>query len=128
MPYLTLRESHGIYQKFWGRVASPELFESLNAILDAPSFDSVHYVIKDYLDVELFDVGVKTLLEDMVLAMRSKRINRHIVVAIVTTNPEIIDTGNAALSYRLDTYPREVFSRLDEARTWIAHVSQTQGA
>ena len=120
MPYQTTRESQGIYQKFWGDVVSPELFESMNVIQDDPDFDSLRFVIKDYLDVALFDVGVKTLLEGLVLNMRGKRTNPHIVVAIVTTNQEIIDASNAALSYRFDAYPRKLFPTLDEARHWIA--------
>ena len=120
MPYQTTRETQGIYQKFWGDVVSPELFESMNVIQDDPDFDSLRFVIKDYLDVALFDVGVKTLLEGLVLNMRGKRTNPHIVVAIVTTNQEIIDASNAALSYRFDAYPRKLFPTLDEARHWIA--------
>ena len=92
----------------------------MNVIQDDPDFDSLRFVIKDYLDVALFDVGVKTLLEGLVLNMRGKRTNPHIVVAIVTTNQEIIDASNAALSYRFDAYPRKLFPTLDEARHWIA--------
>ena len=119
MPYQTIREPKGIYQKFWGDVVSPELYEAINVIQDDRDFNTLRYVIKDYLDVELFDVGVKTLLEGLALHTIGKRTNPDIVVAIVATNPEVIDASNAAQAYHFDTYPREVFSTLAEARTWI---------
>ncbi len=119
MPYQTIREPKGIYQKFWGDVVSPELYEAINVIQDDRDFNTLRYVIKDYLDVELFDVGVKTLLEGLALHTISKRTNPDIVVAIVATNPEVIDASNAAQAYHFDTYPREVFSTLAEARAWI---------
>ena len=119
MPYQTIREPKGIYQKFWGDVVSPELYEAINVIQDDRDFNTLQYVIKDYLDVELFDVGVKTLLEGLALHTIGKRTNPDIVVAIVATNPEVIDASNAAQAYHFDTYPREVFSTLTEARAWI---------
>ena len=87
MPYQTTREPTGVYQRFRGVVTSPELFDSLTDTHDDPRFDALRYVIKDYLDVTVFDVGVKTLLEGLALNTVSKRTNPHVVVAIVTTNP-----------------------------------------
>ena len=118
MSYQTIREPQGIYQKFWGDVVSPELYESVKVIQDDPDFDSLRYIIKDYLEVGLFDVGVKTVLEGVALSVIGKQINPDIVVAIVTTNPEIIDANNSAQSYHFDAYPRKVFPTLADARAW----------
>jgi len=119
MPYQTTWEASGVCQKFWGVVTSPELFDSLTDTHDDPRFDSLHYVIKDYLEVTVFDVGVKTLLEGLALNTVSKRTNPHVVVAIVTTNLQIIESSKAASSYNFDTYPRKIFPTVAEAREWI---------
>jgi hypothetical protein len=57
MSYKTIFESTGVRQKFWGVVTSPELLYSLTDAHDDGRFNSLRYVIKDYLDVEFFDVG-----------------------------------------------------------------------
>ena len=59
MPYQTTREARGIYQKFWGDIVSPELFDSLKAIQETPDFASLRYVIKDYLDVNILAIFKK---------------------------------------------------------------------
>ena len=120
MSYRTIRESNGILQEFWGVVCSPEVFDSIRAIHDEPQFDTLQYVIKDYLVVEEFDVGVKTLVEGFVLNTVWKRMNPNIVVAGITNNPTIIATRNEALSYRFDAYPGKVFATVADARNWIA--------
>lgn len=120
MPYQTEREAHGIHQKFWGDLLPPELFDSLKAIPETPDFPSLRYIIKDYREVNTFDIGVKTLLEGLALNMHWKHINPHIVVAVVTTDPEVIDVCRTALTYPFDAYPRQVFSTLEDARAWIA--------
>ena len=119
MPYETTRESRGIYQKFWGEIASPELYESLKAIPSDPDFASVKYVIKDFLDVEVFDVKVKTIVEGLALNRVWKGTNPDIVVAVVTTNEDIIASCRSAQSYRVDAYPRKVFPTLTAAREWV---------
>ena len=119
MPYQTIWESAGVCQKFWGVVTSPELSDSLRDVRDDPRFDSLQYVIKDYLDVEVFDVGLKTLVDGHALGMVSKRTNPNIVVAVVATNPQIIESSKSASSYRLDSYPRRIFPTIADAREWI---------
>jgi hypothetical protein len=119
MPYQTIWEPAGVCQKYWGVVTSPELFDSLTDTHNDPRFDSIQYAIKDYLDVEVFDVGVKTLLDGHALNMVSKHTNPNVVVAVVTTNPQIIESSKSASSYRLDAYPRKIFPTMAEAREWI---------
>lgn len=124
MPYQTTWETNGIYQKFWGQVESPELYDSLRVIFDTPHFDKLQYVLKDYLDIETFDVGVKTIVEGLLLNLKGKRTNPNIVVAVVTTNPDIVEASNVALAYRFDAYPRKLFPTLAEARAWIAGLKE----
>lgn len=119
MPYETTWETNGISQKFWGVVSSPELFDSLKNVHQDPRFNSIQYVIKDYLSVDVFDVGLKTVLNVRAFSMATQKTNPDLVVAIVTTNPQIVAASTAASSYRFDSYPRKIFSTVAEARAWI---------
>ncbi len=120
MPHETIWEARGICQKFRGVVSSPELFDALTEILNDLRAGEIHYVIRDFLDVELFDVGVKTLLEGRAMSMAIQDRNPDIVVAAVTTRGEIIEAMRAASSYGLDAFPFRVVGSVDEARAWIA--------
>ena len=120
MPHETIWETRGVCQKFRGVVSSPELFDALTEIRTDLRAGGLRYVIRDFLDVELFDVGVKTLLEGRALSMAIHDANPDIVVAGVTTKPEIIEALRAASSYGLDAFPFRVFASVDEARAWIA--------
>lgn len=128
MSYETIRESGGIYQRFWGAVDSLELYDSLKDIPTDPHFASVKYVIKDFLGVDVFDAKVKTIVEGLALNSVWKNTNPDIVVAVVTTHEEIIATSQSAMSYRVGGYPRQVFSTLAEARAWIAEVAAARKA
>jgi len=109
MSYETIWEPQGIYQKYWGYLSSPEIFDSFSEIHGDPRFTSIRYVVKDYVGVEVFDVGVKTLLDDRAFNRVAQHANPNIVVAVVTTNPQIIQASEIASSYRLDAYPRKIF-------------------
>ena len=128
MSYETIRESGGIYQRFWGAVDSLELYDSLKEIPKDPCFASAKYVIKDFLGVDVFNAKVKTIVEGLALNKVWKNTNPDIVVAVVTTHEEIIATGQSAMSYRVDSYPRRVFPTLAEARAWIAEIAAKRGA
>lgn len=120
MPHETIWEPNGVCQKFRGVVSSPELFDALTEIRTDLRAGGLRYVIRDFLDVELFDVGVKTLLEGRALSMAIHEHNPDIVVAGVTTKPEIIEVMRAASSYGLDAFPFRTFASIAEARAWIA--------
>jgi len=124
MSYETSWEPRGICQKFWGTVSSPELFDSLTDIHHDPRFDSIRYVIKDLLGVEVFDVGVKTLLDGRAFNLVAQQTNPNIVVAVVTTSPRIVQASEIASSYHLDAYPRKTFPTVADAREWIETVGK----
>ncbi len=119
MAYETIWESQGIYQKYWGCVSSPEMFDSFSEIHDDPRFASIRYVVKDYIGVDVFDVGVKTLLDDRAFNRLAQHANPNIVVALVTTNPQIIQASEIASAYSIDAYPRKQLPTLAAARKWI---------
>lgn len=60
-------EARGIYQKFWGDVVSPRIIRFLESHSGSSRFFfTARYVIR-IIESNLFDVGVKTLLEGLAL-------------------------------------------------------------
>lgn len=120
MPYETTWETGGVIQKFRGVVSSPELFDALKDLYNDPRLYSLRYILRDFLDVEVFDVGVKILLEGRAASMTIQDRAPDIVVAVVTISPQIIESMKTASSYGLDVYPFKIFPNVAEARDWIA--------
>lgn len=120
MPHETTWEAHGVCQRFRGTLSSPELLAALAEIQDAPGIKSLRYVIRDFLAVDVFDLGVKALLEGRAWSVVMLDEIPDIVVAAITTSPELIALMKTASSYGLDAYPFAIFSNEEEARAWIA--------
>ena len=120
MPHETTWEAHGVCQKFRGTLSSPELLAALAEIQESPRIKSMRYVIRDFLAVAVADLGLKALLEGRVWSSVMLDKTPDVVVAAITTNPELITLMKTASSYGLDAYPVAIFSNEEEARTWIA--------
>lgn len=120
MPHETIWEPRGVCQKFRGVVSSPELFDALTEITGDLRAGGVRYVIRDFLDVERFDVGIKTLLEGRALSMAIRDDIPGVAVAAITTSPEVLEAMRVASSYGLDAFPFKTFGNTSDARAWIA--------
>ena len=126
MPYETTWESNGVIQTFRGVVSSPELFDALKDIYNDPRMHSLRFIIRDFLDVEVFDTGLKILLEGRISSRMVHDRAPDVVAAVVTTNPEIIEAMKAASAYGLDAFPFRILPTVAEARQWIAGFHETR--
>lgn len=126
MPYETTWETNGVIQKFRGGVSSPELFDALKDLYNDRRLLSLRYIIRDFLDVEVFDAGLKILLEGRISSRMVHDRAPDVVAAVVTTNPEIIESMKAASAYGLDAFPFRIFPTVAEAREWIAGFHKTR--
>lgn len=126
MPHETTWEAHGVCQKFRGTLSSPELLAALAEIQESPRIKSMRYVIRDFLAVAVADLGLKALLEGRVWSSVMLDKTPDVVVAAITTNPELITLMKTASSYGLDAYPFAIFSNEEEARTRIAGFDDKQ--
>ena len=120
MPHETTWEPRGICQKFRGTLSSPELLAALAEIQGDDRVKSVRYLIRDFLAVEVFDLGVKALMEGRVWSVMVADQIPDVIVAAVTASPEFIALTKTASSYGLDAYPFALFPSFEEARAWIA--------
>ena len=120
MPYETTWEPQGVSQKFRGVVSSPELLDALADIQNDSRVRTLRYLLRDFLDVDVFDVGLKVLLEGRVWSAAIRDRIPDIVIAVVTTSPEIIRSMQTASSYGLNAHPFAIFPNVDAARAWIA--------
>lgn len=127
MPFETVWEPQGVCQKFWGTVTSPELLDALTSIQRNPRIGSLRYVLRDFLGVELFDAGLKAMMEGRAFSILAHKKNPDVVVAMVTTNCQIVQSITMASSYGLDVYPIRIFSSVSEARQWVEAMRSSTG-
>jgi hypothetical protein len=119
MPHKSFWERHGLHQKFFGVITSPAFKQSVFEIYGDSRFDSLRYVITDFLDVQRFDVDLETVVDVHTANIGARVSNPDILVAIVTTDPKIVSFGQLASNQDMKSYPTEIFSTLDDARHWI---------
>lgn len=119
MGYELSWESKGLVKRFFGDVTDRQF---IDAVIDSESdarFDSLHYVINDFLDVQSFvftpdDVDYVAAIDKAAAVS-----NPHIRIAVVTRNPEIIDLSRQYAESPMNVYPTRIFATLAEARAWL---------
>ena len=67
---------------------------------------------------------MKTLLDGRAFNLVAQQTNPDIVVAVVTTSPQIIQASEIVSAYHLDAHPRKTFPTVADAREWIETVGK----
>lgn len=120
MEYKNTWEAKGVYRKYYGTISGGIVREAVDKVEGDPRFDTIRYVLNDYLDST--DVNVTEFELKAIAAIDSiaSRTNRQIKIAQVATRQDIID-----LVTRYDNeleenaYETKVFSNLADARKWL---------
>jgi hypothetical protein len=94
----------------------------LQAVVDTHNdrrFRTIRYVIVDCLDVECFDVGMKTVMDAHLLNGKAMKTNPNVVVAIVTIDPLVSQFALLAHCTGLPSFETKVFDTVEDAQNWI---------
>ena len=121
MPYKHTWEPNGIYRKFNGVLTGKEFLQAVQEVEGDGRFDTIRYVINDYIDVTDIDMSKKEVNIIAAIDNAAFQTNPNIVIAQVTTNPVMekliaIYTQNPVKS----PYLSKNFDHLDDARKWLA--------
>ena len=119
MPYRLDWEPRGVCKKLWGFVTAEEYLQSMRDIHGDPRFDRMHYAINDFLAVQDFDVGDRTIVDMAAASLGARHTNSRIRVALVTRDPRIVSLAALFASRDLRSFPTRVFATLAEARQWL---------
>ncbi len=119
MPYRLDWEPRGVYKKLWGFVTAAEYLQSMRDIHGDARFDGLRYAINDFLAVEGFDVGDRTIVDMAAASLGAKHSNSRIHVALVTHDERIRALAGLFASRDLRSFPTRVFATVGEARRWL---------
>ena len=120
MPYKHTWEPYGIYRKFDGELTGKEFLQAVQEVEGDSRFDSIRYVINDYLDTANIEISTNEVNLIAAIDNAAYISNPNIVIAQVTTNP-IMEKIIAIYTQTpvKSPYLSINFSYLEEAREWI---------
>jgi hypothetical protein len=120
MSFEIVWEPHGVYKRYWGGVTVSEFIDSSAMLRGDRRFDSIRYVINDYLAVEGHEVSEEAIAGIAAISMHGQATNANIRIALVTTDSQIKELAWQFSSRTLASYPTQLFSTVTEARDWIS--------
>ena len=119
MAFEIIWEPLGIYKRFWGFVSIPELIESVAGPRGDPRFDSLRYVIYDFLAVHAHEITDQAIAGIAAVSIGGHASNPNVRVALLTTDNAIKDLAWQFASLTLASYPIQIFQQPADARAWL---------
>lgn len=120
MAYQNTWEERGVYRKYTGLLTGKLIRESVDEVEGDGRFDSIRYVINDYLAVTGMDVTDFELQAIAAIDSAASAHNKKIIIAQVSTRQDIISLVTGYDDNLQDnTYQTKIFSTLADARKWI---------
>lgn len=112
-------ESQGVVVTYSNQLHSKALARIVRDIQSDPHYDNLRYVIHDCSLCTGADYSVNDLLELAATDGVAARTNLNVRVAMVATQPEIVDLTKTYLSFGLNLHEVKMFSTIHEARMWV---------
>jgi hypothetical protein len=119
MSYEIIWEPRGAVKRFFGRVTSHDMLQSVVDTESDARFDDLRYVINDFLDIEELDLANTDIQEIAAIDGAAARSNPRITIAVVTIHDEIVALTNQYASSPFNAYPIKAFSTSAKARSWL---------
>lgn len=109
----------GLHKRFYERITGTEFRESVERVHGDPRFESVRYVINDFLDAHAIATADLSFIDLAAFEIGSHLINKNVSVAIVTADEALIGFLQKYADMSVSLYAPRVFSSIDAARDWI---------
>ncbi|NTV72159.1 MAG: hypothetical protein HGA71_18715 [Azonexaceae bacterium] len=109
----------GVVKRYFGHVTGNDVLVANTQIEADPRFDTLRYVINDFLGCTGVSISPAELEEIAAIDRSAATINPHIRIAMLTSHPEIIAAANAYANDTLTIYLTRVFSSMADARAWL---------
>lgn len=119
MGYELIWEPRGVLKRFFGQVTDSDISGSVARIHGDRRFDTLRYVINDYLDGTGHRIPLNAVEEIAAIDDAAAISNPHIRVALVAATPEFVELATQYAGATMKIYPTRIFSSLDEARIWL---------
>jgi len=120
MAYQNIWENEGVYSKFQGTIDAEEVHCAVDEVESDTRFDSIRYVINDFLEATEFTVTPKDISVRVAIDNAAARTNPDIRIALVTVDQIVKDLiGIYIEQMESSPYETRIFATLDEARRWL---------
>ncbi len=120
MAYQLIWEKKGLWARYFDTFSDSELHESSSEIYGHEQFDSIRYLLVDYLDLEkseLTERAVRIIADlDRAAALR----NPDIMIAILTVSVKVLEQG-FLYQDAAEGIPWQIsyFDKIADARSWV---------
>ena len=125
MPYVNTWEPGGVYRKFNGLVSSKDFVTSIKSVLGDHRFDTLKYVVIDYLDASEFEFTLFDRMLVRALRIGAFHTNSRIKIAIVTSSETIRQSVQESIDKNETMFQTAVFSSIKEANVWSGRPDAT---
>lgn len=125
MPYSITWESKGVCAKFNGRCTINDLKEVFIKIGSDYRYDSLRFVILDYLDVEHQNLTEAEAEEAAAIDIGMTFTNPRVVFASISSDERILELWRHFVSVNVLPHRHGILPGVSEARAWIAEKMQT---
>lgn len=110
---------HGIHRTYAGYITAQELRDTVIRAQVDPRFDDVKYQISDLLGITGFEDAPESVEELAALVFGGITGHRHICMAYVATDPQVVQLVQLALSVFGDRCPTGLFPTMEKAKAWV---------
>lgn len=121
MAYEIVWEQEGVLKRFWGELTSQDLLEATKVVVGSARFDSIHYVINEFTEVERAENITPSEMEDYAaLRIGAAMVNPRMVSPFIAAKEPGLSIAYALIGTQLaNKHKTKCFSTLVEARQWI---------
>lgn len=121
MPYeVNWMHPNGLIKRHFGHVTGKEVLEANEQAESDSRYDSLRYVINDFLDCTGLTVLPNEIDEISAIDKAASTSNPNIRIAIVATNPEVLAAANTYANNPLAAFTIRLFNSMQDAESWVA--------
>ncbi len=119
MSYELIWEPRGVTKLFFGHVTADDLVQSVKSVHGDSRFDSLRFVINDFLGCKELSVTAEAVDEISAVDGAAAMSNPNIAIAVVATAPAIVDLASQYAQSPMNAYPTRIFPTQVEGRAWL---------
>jgi len=127
MPYRLSWNESGVCVQYNGVTSDEEVARAAEIIEGDERFDRLRYVLHDFLKCDGLAFSPSRIEEIASIdaaAATANRSTHRLSIAVVTERSDVTAMANAYIDTDVHPHTMRIFSRLDDARTWLSSVAK----
>lgn len=117
---ITWEPPSGVIKRHFGHVTGQELLQAIRTTEADPRFDTLRYVINDFLECTGLSVSQSEFDDISAIDAGAAMSNPRIRIAVVATRPDVVAIARAYANDPITAFDTRVFDTMDEARVWLS--------